>query len=106
MANRANVGQHVVPRCYLKHFGDADGTIHVQEKATGKIFPAGPDALCKENDIYTMLVGGRRDYSFESINNDIESALGPVLTDLRGEVALDTEGVRARIFTHLGLPIQ
>ena len=42
MANLANVGQHVVPKCYLKHFGDARGTIHVQEKGTSKVFPSGP----------------------------------------------------------------
>jgi hypothetical protein len=101
VANRANVGQHVVPRCYLKHFGDADGTIYVQDKVKGKTFLSGPDALCKENDIYTLLVGGKRDYSFESINNDIESALGPVLTDLRPDTDLDREGVRTRVFTCL-----
>jgi hypothetical protein len=101
MANRANVGQHVVPRCYLKHFGDANGTIYVQETATGRGFASGPDALCKENDIYTLLVGGKRDFSFESINNDIETALGPVLTDLRAGVDLDCEAVQTRVFTHL-----
>ena len=68
---------------------------------TGRVFPSGPDALCKENEIYTMLVCGKRDYSFERINNDIESALGPVLTDLRSGVDLDREGVRTRVFTHL-----
>lgn len=101
MANRANVGQHVIPQCYLKHFGADDGTIFAQDKNTGRIFPAGPEGLCKENEIYTLLVGGKRDYSFESINNDIESALGPVLTELRAGVDLNQEGMRTRIFTHL-----
>jgi hypothetical protein len=103
MANRTNVGQHVVPRCYLKHFSDAKGTIYVQEKVTGRIFPSGPDALCKENDVYTLLVVGKRDYSFESINNDIESAIGPILTELREGIDLDREGVQTRIFTHLAV---
>ena len=43
MANRANVGQHVVPRCYLNHFGDAEGTIYVQDEAAGKTFESGAD---------------------------------------------------------------
>jgi|GEM_PF-4099330 len=103
MANRANVGQHVVPRCYLKHFGDLQGTVHVQETATSKVFSCGPDSLCKENDFYTLLLGGKREYCFESINNDIESALGPVLMDLRASVDLDSEGVRRRVFTHLAV---
>jgi Protein of unknown function (DUF4238) len=101
VANRANVSQHVVPKCYLKHWGDANGTIHVQEKAAGKIFPSGPCALCIENDIYTLIVDGRRDFSFESINNDIESALGPILTELQAGVDLKCGEVQRRIFTHL-----
>jgi hypothetical protein len=101
MANRANVGQHIIPECYLKHFGAADGTVFAQDKGTGRIFPGGPAGLCQENEIYTLLVGGKRDYSFESINNDIESALGPVLTELRAGIDLNQEGMRTRIFTHL-----
>jgi hypothetical protein len=101
MANRANVCQHVVPECYLKHFGGEDGTIHVQEKGTGRTFHSGPDALCKEKEIYTLLVKGKRNFSFESINNDIESALGPILKELRGSVDLNNNDVRRRIFTHL-----
>lgn len=101
MANRPNVGQHVVPQCYLKHFADAGGKIHVQDKDTGRIFASGTDGLCKEKEIYTLLVGGKRDFSFESINNDIESALGPVLTELHDGVDLEAAGVRTKIFTHL-----
>jgi len=101
MANRPNVGQHVVPECYLKHFGGADGTIHVQEKATGRIFPSGPDGLCKEREIYTLIVDGKRNFSFESINNDIESALGPILKELRERVDLNSDDAKRRIFTYL-----
>jgi hypothetical protein len=103
MANRANVGQHVVPECYLKYFGGKDGTIHVQEKASGRIFASGPDALCKEKDIYTLILDGKRNFSFESINNDIESALGPILRELCGQVDLNNIEVKRRIFTHLAV---
>ena len=46
-------------------------------------------------------MNGKREYSFERINNDIESALGPVLTDLRASVDLERDGVQTRVFTHL-----
>src|SRR5262245_16151958 len=98
MANRENVRQHVVPECYLKHFGGADGKIYVREKACGRIFPSGPDALCTEKDIYTLIVDRKRNFSFESINNDIESALGPVLKELRGSVDLNISEAKRRIF--------
>jgi len=101
MANRENVGQHVVPECYLKHFGGTDGTIQFQEKATGRIIPSGPGAFCKEKEIYTLIVDGKRNFSFESINNDIESALGPVLKELCGPIDLNIIDVKRIIFTHL-----
>ena len=60
-------------------------------------------ALCKQNDVYTWLVGGKRDYSFESSNNDIESALSRVLTELRAGVDLNREGAPTWVFTHLAV---
>ncbi len=101
MAKRCNVKQHVVPQCYLKHFADVNEKIHVREKATGRSFAAGTHDLCYERDAFTLIVDGKRNFSFEGINNDIESVLGPILFGLMGPVDLTNAEVQTRIFTHL-----
>lgn len=98
-SGKPNKGQHVVPECYLKQFGAANGALWVQNKDGGKTFVSGPPALCQENEIFTMMVNGKRDYSFESINNDIETEVGVILQELQGRPDLGDPAVQSRFFT-------
>jgi len=75
-ASRPNVRQHIVPQVYLEKFGDARGTLQVQEVATGNVHPGNPPQLCVERDVYTLLHDRKRDDSCDRINNQVEEAIG------------------------------
>ena len=70
-------------------------------KETGRVFAAGTDDLCNEKEAFTLMVDGKHNFSFESINNDIESAAGSILSELMGPVDRNDAERRTRIFTLL-----
>ncbi len=101
--SRPNVRQHVVPQVYLEQFGDADGTLQIQDVASGRVFPGRPPDLCVEKEVYTLLHDQKRDDSCDKINNEVEGAIGAFYNRLESGVNLADEQTRREIFTTLAV---
>lgn len=102
-ASRPNVRQHVVPQVYLEKFGDAGGTLQVQEVATGKVYPGNPPQLCVEKEVYTLIHERKRDDSCDRINNQVEKAVGELYNHLEAGVDLADEQTKREVFTTLAV---
>ena len=47
--------EHYVPKCYLKHFTDQNGYLHIYDQYTKRTFTSKPKSICYEKDCYETI---------------------------------------------------